>query len=203
MNIKTLSGYKRHDIVKLLEGDNNVGIELGVAEGVYAERLLNSGKFEYLYGVDMYADKHNTQEYKETLRKIGLQKPYTLYRMKFEEAYDLFPDQYFDFVYVDGYASNGELGGETIFKWYNKVKIGGILAGDDYDKKEWPLVYEAVNEFINQTGYELMVTDNVENARFCFYPTWCIRKSDHQTLELPKEMIKRGKSIITYKKYGT
>lgn len=200
---KILEGYQRHDIFNLLEGEKNIAMELGVAKGVYSKRMVDSGKFSHVHAVDMYADNHNTREYKNALKKVGLEKNYYLYRMKFEEAYDLFPDQYFDFVYVDGYAKNGELGGETIFKWYNKVKIGGILAGDDYDKEEWPLVYEAVNEFIRQTGYELMVTGQTEDIDFCKYPTWCVRKTDHQTLELPLAMIMRGKSIISNPRYGT
>lgn len=43
------------------------------------------------------------------------------------------------FIYVDGYAHTGEDRGKTLFDWYPKLKIGGLMAGDDYHD-DWPLV---------------------------------------------------------------
>ena len=55
--------WMRHDVVSLLEGSENVGIELGVAEGIYSKRMIDSGKFARFYGVDVYGDSHDTKEY--------------------------------------------------------------------------------------------------------------------------------------------
>jgi hypothetical protein len=191
-----LKGYHRHDVVRLLKRETgNVGIELGVAEGVFAERMMASGRFKRFFGVDDYADIHNTAEYKSALKRIGLERPYALLRMRFDEAFDLFDDQYFDFVYIDGYAHGGEEGGQTIFNWYRKVKIGGVIAGDDYSQ-EWPLVVWAVNELALQTENELMVTEIVEDGlRYCRYPTWAMIKT-REVLEIspPADLIAQGRA---------
>ncbi|HOA94537.1 MAG TPA: hypothetical protein PKJ79_12325, partial [Quisquiliibacterium sp.] len=107
---RVLRNCQRHDVVHLLEGNDNVGVELGVAEGVFSERMVRSGRFSTFIGIDMYADLHDTAEYKRALRRVGLQAPYKLLRMRFDEAIDLFDDGSLDFVYVDGYAHGGEEG---------------------------------------------------------------------------------------------
>ena len=172
--MKTFDG-QRHHIVSLLP-DESIGIELGVARGIYSERMIRSGKFNHFYGVDMYADdNHSVSQYIEAIHRVGLHNPYTLFRMTFEEALDIFPDDYFDFVYVDGYAHTGEEGGKTIEDWYDKVKPGGILAGDDYHER-WALVIESVNRFCEKNNYEVTVTTEVEDKEYCYYPTWFIEK---------------------------
>lgn len=174
--VQRLAGWARHDVVNLLAGAGLRGIELGVAEGVFSQRMVRSGRFDKFFGVDIYADAHNTAEYKRALQRVGLDANYSLLRMSFDEAYDLFPDGYFDFVYVDGYAHGGENGGDTIFDWFSKVKVGGLIAGDDYHA-DWPLVVWAVNEFARQTGADLLVTDGPqEGDPYCRYPSWAIVK---------------------------
>ncbi|SVC88188.1 uncharacterized protein METZ01_LOCUS341042 [marine metagenome] len=151
----SLAGYRRQDVLSLLQGERNVGVELGVAEGVFSKHMQESGKFENIIGIDSYSEQqHNTEEYKLALKKMGLMSNYQLLRMTFDDAVELFDDLSLNFVYVDGYAHSGENGGKTIFDWYKKVKVGGILAGDDYHA-DWPLVIEAVDQLIQQTGYNL------------------------------------------------
>ncbi len=126
MRIITLKGHQRHDVIKIIsESKEMVGVELGVAGGGFSKRMVESGAFEHFFGVDTYADHHDTKEYKQALRSVGMFANYKLLRMTFDEALELFPDQSLDFVYVDGYAATGEEGGQTIFRWYNKVKVGG------------------------------------------------------------------------------
>ena len=97
--------------------------------------------------------------------------------MTFDDAYDLFEDNYFDFIYIDGYAHTGEEGGETILQWYKKCKVGGVIAGDDYHD-DWPLVKWAVNDFIKQSNLKLFITDKTEPTGFCKYPNWFAIKDD-------------------------
>lgn len=190
--VKVLKDSYRHDVVNLLEGDQNIGVELGVAKGVFSQRMVNSRKFSHFIGVDMYADEHDTAEYKEALSNVGLFQNYKLLRMRFDEAIDLFDDQSLDFLYVDGYAHSGEEGGQTIFDWCKKVKIGGYIAGDDYHE-DWPLVVKAVNEFVTQAGFELLLTDKVEKDNpYCRYPTWVIKKCHEPSLNLPQDMFSEG-----------
>lgn len=193
-NVKVLEDFHRQDVVQFLEGTENVGIELGVAQGIFSERMLQSGKFSNFFGVDMYADTHDTEEYKGALKKVGLFAPYKLLRMTFAEALDLFDDHTFDFIYVDGYAHSGEEGGETMYQWYQKLKVGGVMAGDDYHEN-WPLVTQSVNEFIRQTGGELLVTGKTEETIHCQYPSWITVKERDVEFSPDATQIRRGKAM--------
>jgi hypothetical protein len=170
-------GMYRHNVIDSLKGGQNVGIELGVAAGIFSSRMIESGKFTVFFGVDVYGDNHDTNQYKEALKRIGLLKPYKLLRMTFDEALDLFDDEFFDFIYVDGYAHTGEEGGQTLLSWYRKLKVGGIMAGDDYHA-DWPLVQWAVNDFVKQLNVALSVTEGSENVRYCKYPSWFFVKTE-------------------------
>jgi len=46
---------------------------------------------------------------------------------------------------------------KTIVEWYKKLKLGGILAGDDYHD-DWPLVNWAVNDFASKLGVKISTT---------------------------------------------
>ena len=206
INTKILKNSYRHDVVSLLQSKvNNIGVELGVAEGIFSHRMVESNLFSAFFGVDMYSDMHDINEYKTALKKIGIFSNYKLLRMTFEDAYDLFDEESLDFVYVDGYAHNGEEGGRTIFEWSKKVKIGGVLAGDDYHN-DWPLVQKAVDEFVRLSGFDLYVTSNTEKNSYCNYPSWAtIIKSSTKDLSSPVSLISKGnaakrprKSIISY-----
>lgn len=191
--IQILADYKRHDVANLLDGQANVGVELGVAEGVFSERMMASGKFAHFIGVDMYADSHDVRQYKRALARMGLHSNYKLLRMRFDEAIELFDDASLDFIYFDGYAHGGEEGGETLFEWYRKVKVGGLLAGDDYHA-DWPLVVKAVDTFAAQLGEQLLLTGITETDNpYCRYPTWAMRKTKTVALKPPEALIREGK----------
>lgn len=193
--MRELEGARRHDILHLL-GDRSglIGVELGVAGGGFSKRMVDSGRFDTFFGIDMYADTHDTAQYKAALRHVGLYAPYRLLRMSFAEAYDLFDDESLDFIYIDGYAHSGQEGGETIWHWARKVKLGGVIAGDDYHD-DWPLVKEAVDLFAHATGFELCVTTIVEpEVDYAAHPSWGMVKTAPVTGEPPAELVARGKS---------
>ena len=192
---KVITGTYRHNVIDSLQGNDNIGIELGVAQGGFSKKMVDSGKFSNFYGVDMYADTHDTQEYKSALLTVGLLKKYKLFRMTFDNALDLFEDASFDFIYIDGFAHTGEEGGETLNKWYKKLKVGGIFAGDDYHL-DWPLVVWAVNNFVKQTDSTLSITDKVEKTAFCEYPSWFITKENDNVgnFTIPKALQKSAES---------
>ena len=191
--MKRLEGARRHEILQLL-GDRTglLGVELGVAGGGFSARMVETGRFSAFFGVDMYADDHDVNEYKQALRRTGLFSPYKLLRMSFAEAYDLFEDESLDFIYVDGYAGSGAKGGQTIWQWARKVKIGGLVAGDDYHES-WPLVIEAVNAFADATGFDLHVTTVVEpGVDYSDYPSWGMIKTEPVTGAPPAQLALRG-----------
>jgi ubiquinone/menaquinone biosynthesis C-methylase UbiE len=164
----------RHDIIKLVK-PNGIGIELGVARGEFAERILKANHLSMFYGVDKYDDHHNEVEYQTTLKKLSIYKNYTLHRMTFEQALDLFPDEHFDFIYIDGYAHTGQDNGKTLHDWYKKCKTGGIFSGDDYTP-EYQLTIDNVDQFVKQHGKKLNVINCSENTTWSRNPTWYIQK---------------------------
>ena len=194
MKINILPNSNRHNIIELLSSENNnIGVELGVAKGIFSSRMVSSGRFSHFFGVDMYADIHDTEEYKIALKKIGLFSNYKLLRMTFDEAFELFDDESLDFIYIDGYAHNGEEGGQTIFDWSRKVKVGGLIAGDDYHD-DWPLVKEAVNEFIEASGFDLQLTSEIEENDYSNYPSWgTIKKHSTDGLIPSDALLLKGK----------
>ena len=182
---------RRYDIASVLK-EGGVGVELGVAEGFFSRKMLEISKLKYLYSVDMYAGDrgHGTDQYKHALRQLDpFRDRNTILRMRFDEAVDLFPDDYFDFIYVDGYAHTGEEAGDTFFDWYSKLKVGGIIAGDDYDAAVWPGVVSSVNQFAALANIEVMVIHVSEEARteniWSRHATWLAVKTSDAPVRRP------------------
>jgi hypothetical protein len=73
------------------------------------------------------------------------------------EAAAQFPDGYFDFVYVDGNHVY-EYVRQDLISYLPKLKIGGLLAGDDYHDHGWfeGGVKRAVDEFVSTAAVELV-----------------------------------------------
>lgn len=176
--LRRMPGTARWAVADGLPGAGCVGIELGVAAGSFAERMVGSGRFEHYFGVDVYGDLHNAREYKKALVRVGMISEFRLLRLTFDQALDLFPEEFFDFIYIDGYAHTGEEGGRTLVDWYPKLKPGGIMAGDDYALEDWPLVVWAVNDFVAQLGVPLQVTTEVSDAPYNKFPSWWFVKPE-------------------------
>ncbi len=177
--LRTLAAtFTRRDDVATLFREGGTGVELGVAAGDFSERILNRSKVGYLYSIDMWAGDrgHDMNQYRETIIRLA---PYrdrnAILRMRFDEALPLFADHSLDYIYVDGYAHDGELNGQTFREWFPKLKAGGIIAGDDYHA-DWPLVVSAVDRFIAENGLELHVINCREESWNSLYPTWFAMK---------------------------
>lgn len=188
--------FYRHDVISGLNGNGNIGIELGVAGGNFSKRMVDSGKFKCFFGVDLYEDHHNTVEYKSAIKLVGMGKNYYLLRMSFDDALGLFDDDYFDFIYFDGYAHTGEEGGKTFSDWYNKLKVGGIFAGDDYHL-DWPLVVWGVNAMAKALNVELNITGITETTGLNRYPSWFFSKINSDLLSTPidKKLLELGEGL--------
>jgi hypothetical protein len=172
------SSFTRRDDVATMFREGGIGVELGVAAGDFSERILNRSKIAYLYSIDMWAGDrgHGIEQYREAVARLSphRERNATL-RMRFDEALPLFGDQTLDFIYVDGYAHDGELNGQTFRDWYPKLKSGGIIAGDDYHS-DWPLVLAAVDAFAAENGLVLHVINCSEDSWNSKYPTWFAMK---------------------------
>jgi FkbM family methyltransferase len=170
--------FTRRDDVATLFRDGGIGIELGVAAGDFSERILTRSTCEHLYSVDMWAGDrgHGVDQYREAIIRLA---PYrtrnSILRMRFDEALALFDESSLDFIYVDGYAHDGELNGQTFREWFPKLRAGGIMAGDDYHA-DWPLVVTAVDKFVADNRLELHIIQCSEDSWNSKYPTWFAMK---------------------------
>lgn len=171
---------RREDVIRYTN-PNGVGIELGVAEGEFSERILRETENSdfYLYSVDMWAGDrgHDVAQYSRVIKRFEKYKSRnSIIKLTFEEALSLFPDNYFDFIYVDGYAHTGEENGKTFYDWFPKLKNGGIMAGDDYHDN-WPLVKNSVDLFAANIDRDLHIINCHEpNSVWSEYPTWFVFK---------------------------
>ena len=95
----------------------------------------------------------------------------SLLRMRFDEALGLFPDNHFDFIYIDGYAHTGQNDGQTLDDWWPKLKIGGLFSGDDFSV-HWPRNVAAVNKFAKSRSLFLVKFTPKTHP----HPSWLIRK---------------------------
>lgn len=150
-----------------------VFIELGVAKGDFSEQLMVNFPASYLFGVDRYADHHDSAEFEATKQRMAKYAKYCLLRNTFDEALALFPDDKFDFIYIDGYAHTGQDGGTTMRKWWTRLRPGGIMAGHDYHER-WQPTVEAVNQFASDFNLHINLTDRGEEGTADEFPSWWV-----------------------------
>ena len=135
-----------------------VAAEIGVREGHNAHAMLKEMNLRLLYLIDSYLPYNDggRQYGEEEQREYRIsavdrtrefhEKTVFLFQRS-DTAAKLFPDGYFDYVYVDG-GHDYEVVKNDLMLWLSKVKKGGILAGHDYESLvAWPGVTKAVKEF--------------------------------------------------------
>jgi hypothetical protein len=157
--------------------NGGIGVELGVASGYYSSKILNNSSLSQLYSIDCWADHHNVKEYLNCcllMRPLGDRS--IVLRMYFDEALGLFPDNFFDFIYIDAYAGSGQDNGKILSNWWPKLKHGGIFSGHDYDPK-WPQTIAAVDKFCKQFNYKPRTIPGVEvEHKHNNYSSWYLIK---------------------------
>ncbi len=167
----------------ILAAESGVGIELGVASGYFSNIILQNSRLERLYSVDAWADHHDVGEYHrccELLNPHGSRS--TVLRMYFSEALDLFPDEHFDFIYIDAYAGDGQEDGQILRDWWPKLKSGGVFSGHDYHEK-WQPTIDAVNRFCEEKGYTPNLVPGVSGLHLHDeYGSWYLVKREDSEL---------------------
>jgi hypothetical protein len=133
-----------------------VGAWKGKSTAFMAVEIINSGKKIQFDVIDTWAGsveiQHQTDEmvisnslYQHFLDNMKpVEDYYTPRRMTSLEAAATYNDNSLDFVFIDA-SHDYENVKADILAWLPKIKLGGVLAGDDYDLI-WPGVVQAVNE---------------------------------------------------------
>lgn len=169
----------RIDLIKALPNGSFV-LELGVAEGYFAEQIIQSGPVAGYVGVDRYGGDrgHDGAQYAAAHHRINNAPElgdiiYTrLLKCSFSDALinETLKKLRFAMIYVDGYAHTGQDAGQTLREWWPRVPIGGIFAGHDYDPQKWPETVAAVDAWAAAEGLEINLTDEQHE------PSWWVRK---------------------------
>ena len=147
--------------------------EVGVREGNNFDKMLIPN-IKAAIGVDIWRDTDQTGQndnlydqhvldlqYREAFNKYLPQNRVRLVREFSKNAAKFFPDETFDFIYIDA-DHTYEAVTEDLEAWFPKVKVGGVIAGHDYISREDTIrlghsvpfgVIEAVSDFRKKHGF--------------------------------------------------
>jgi hypothetical protein len=132
----------RREVVSLLNErfPNGVGCEIGVLRGEFTKFLLENWTCKHMYLVDLweeydgYDEKFHNHNLNYEIMERNL-KPYkhriTVCKGYSDKVVSQFPNNMFDFVYVDANHSYEGCKSDMNLYW-DKLKSGGLLMGDDY-----------------------------------------------------------------------
>jgi len=134
-----------------------MGVEVGTAEGLFAEKMIKVIPNLKLYMVDPYnaypayvdydqdgCDKC-LAEVKERMKDTNSE----LIQLPSMEALDKFEDNSLDFVYIDA-NHDYKFVFEDVEGWSKKVRKGGIVSGHDYGQ-DWG-VKKAIQDYVKENG---------------------------------------------------
>ena len=130
-----------------------IGVYRGRGTALICVNLINKGiEFEY-HAIDHFNGslEHDKGVDYETIARnnlIPLEGLINIHTNDSISQSELFPDQYFDIVYIDA-SHDYESVKNDLTAWLPKVKPGGYICGDDYSTS-WVGVYDAVNEMFGE-----------------------------------------------------
>ena len=149
-----------------------VGVEVGVLNGDYSEKILNffNKKFDFYFylidpwkGFNDYDQKFLDICYSNVKRKFSNNKKITILRQTSRLASSNFDDESLDFVYIDANHEYKYIS-EDLELWFPKLKSHGVLFGDDYSRNYG--VHKAVNEFSFKKKLVVKFSDDFK--QYCF-----------------------------------
>ena len=162
---------------------NGSGIEIGVWKGDFTRRLLRQSIPSKVFLVDPYTyypeferawfgnSKFNQSgmdavymKVKSRFRRQIDKGKITFVRKESVEAAEQFEDGQFDWIYVDGNHMY-EYVLKDLETYFPKLKVGGIIAGDDYNTEGWwkDGVTKAVKEFASKYNKEIAEMKIIES----------------------------------------
>lgn len=178
----TIPGLSRHGLAVLFSELGFLrGAEIGVQNGKYSKTICVVNPAMEFYAIDPWLEYpelpiHGNQDDQDRAYEnvVATMPPNckVVRKMSLDAVKD-FPDNYFDFVYIDG---NHEFWSATmdIHSWLKKIRVDGIIAGHDYRRyypRSFIHVYQVVNAFTEAYAIKpWFVTDNsTENVRSFFW----------------------------------
>lgn len=161
--------------------------EIGVQEGTFARFIWQITRPKELYLIDCWEhqdptvfddpdanveQKEQDKLYKKVKNMFSQFPEVSVIKSYSKESADLFPDEYFDWVYIDANHAYDFIK-EDLAIWYPKVKKGGYICGHDYIKFERHGfgITQAVHEFLSEHGLILSLLTTTD-----LYESWAIQK---------------------------
>lgn len=131
--LKTVLPLVNNQDLKIVE----IGVYRGKGTALWNVYLTNMGIKYHYYAVDSFSgfgesDEDSQKAYDQVVSIASLfDKKVSIIKKMSVEAAAMFPDEWFDIVYID--AGHGEEDVDAdIDAWLPKLKPGGIICGDDY-----------------------------------------------------------------------
>ena len=123
--------YGRKFLLNMMPA-HSICAEIGVDRGVFSEEILetvNPRKLHLIDPWDYYSARYDIvcRKFANRVESGQVQ----IHNGKSQLLYDLFPDEYFDWIYVDGSHSYKSVRNDLDL-YYPKVKMYGFITGDDY-----------------------------------------------------------------------
>ncbi len=140
--------------------------EIGVDEGDFSEKILEICQPAKLHLIDFWgSQQYNQAKRQKVEHKFREQIKDQLVEINLglsTQAASQFPDDYFDWIYIDSDHSY-QTTKEELELYHSKVKSYGIIAGHDYAMGDWGGmgltrygVIEAVHEFCMNYDWEII-----------------------------------------------
>jgi hypothetical protein len=167
-----MTAHPRQQLLELMPR-HSVCAEIGVWKGDFSQAILDVAQpralhlidpwvFTTAYGKRWYGggSASNQQDmdviYQDVCSRFQHLPGVTIHRSTSSRQADLFPDGYFDWVYVDG-NHYYEFVLDDLTRYLPKVRPGGYLTGDDFYWSSIELegdqpVRRAVEDFVGRTG---------------------------------------------------
>jgi hypothetical protein len=148
--------------------------EIGVWKSNLTKRILrNTSEIEEYWAVDAWdidfalsrTEKRRTVEdwfsmYLNCCELMRYFPQLKVIKATSEHASTVFPDSYFDMVYLDANHEYEDVYADIGY-WLPKVRDGGLLGGHDYGGHRWAGVKEAVDKFFWEKNIESWETAQV------------------------------------------
>lgn len=158
------SGYGLGELIKNMQSPK--GLEIGCDIGDTSNFLLDVNPSLHLTSVDPYINyvdwngrplNEREEIFQRAMNRLqGYSNRFDLVRLTSDEAVNLFDDEQFDFIFIDGLHTYDQLT-KDCDNYYSKLKPGGIFAGHDYTAIEG--VNRACKEFAADMGKEILTTE--------------------------------------------
>jgi len=148
-------------------------LEIGCADGgnaILVSKSYAHHPYSKVYCVDPWADYTEYPEYKgeqdiawntfnKNVQKHADTSKFVIHRGLSDDIVPTFPDQFFDLIFVDGNHETEYVYRDGMMS-LDKVKIGGHIVFDDYNKA-WPQTVAGVDKFVSEAGRRINVIPGV------------------------------------------